>query len=227
MMSYGEPVSAESFVVLAGSTDLMQGQRVAAKTLFVNEHYDEWSMDHDIALVRLAEPVDLQPVALDFAAAAAGDAVVIGWGLTEDGDYPRYLQESGIAVVDNAECNGGIKVLYARALRQAVADIGERYGIPGEATGRVADELAVGIADPLTPNMLCAGVKAGGRDSCYGDSGGPLIATIAGRATQLGIVSWGEGPDDADVKCGHADVYGVYARVSSFRDWLEAHMGTD
>ncbi len=227
MMSYGEPVSAESFVVLAGSTDLMQGQRVAAKTVFVNEHYDEWTMDHDIALVRLAEPVDLQPVALDFAAAAAGDAVVIGWGLTEDGDYPRYLQESGIAVVDNAECNGGIKVLYARALRQAVADIGERYGIPGEATGRVADELAVGIADPLTPNMLCAGVKAGGRDSCYGDSGGPLIATIAGRATQLGIVSWGEGPDDADVKCGHADVYGVYARVSSFRDWLEAHMGTD
>lgn len=230
MMSYGEAMPADSFVVLAGSTDLMQGRRLAAKTVFVNEHYDEWTMNNDIALVRLAEPVDLPPVALDLDAAvvrAAGDAVVIGWGLTEDGEYPRHLQESDIAVVDNAECNGGIKVLYARALKQAVDDIGERYGISRDATGRVADELAVGIADPLTANMLCAGVKAGGRDSCYGDSGGPLIATVAGRATQLGIVSWGEGPDDADVKCGHADVYGVYARVSSFRDWIEAHMSAD
>jgi len=227
MMSYGEAVSPDSFVVLAGSTDLMQGRRVAAKTVFVNEHYDEWTMDNDIALVRLAEPLDLPPVALAFDAAAGGEAVVIGWGLTEDGEYPRHLQESDIAVVDNAECNGGIKVLYARALKQAVDDLGDRYGIARTATARVGDELAVGIADPLTANMLCAGVKAGGRDSCYGDSGGPLIATLAGRATQLGIVSWGEGPDDADIKCGHADVYGVYARVSSYRDWLTAHMSAD
>ncbi len=227
MNSYGEAVPPDSFVVLAGSTDLMQGRRIAAKAVFVNEAYDEWTMDNDVALVRLAEPVDLLPVALDFDAAATADAVVIGWGLTEDGEYPRHLQESDIGVVDNSECNIGIKVIYSRALKQAVDDIGDRYGISRDSTGRVADELALGIADPLTPNMLCAGVKAGGRDSCYGDSGGPLIATIAGRATQLGIVSWGEGPDDADVKCGHADVYGVYARVSSFRTWIEAHLNAD
>ena len=39
---------------------------------------------------------------------------------------------------------------------------------------------------------------------------------------QLGIVSWGEGPADAEVKCGHEDVYGVYSRVASFKDWIAA-----
>ena len=55
-------------------------------------------------------------------------------------------------------------------------------------------------------------------------STGPLIADIGGKPTQLGIVSWGEGPADDDVKCGHEDVYGVYSRVASFADWIKSHL---
>jgi secreted trypsin-like serine protease len=36
--------------------------------------------------------------------------------------------------------------------------------------------------------MICAGQAA--KDSCSGDSGGPLIVN-EGRWTQVGIVSWG------------------------------------
>ncbi len=225
MSDYGEAVSPDSFVVLTGTTDLMQGSRVTPRAVFVHEGYDDWTMDNDVALVELAAPVDIAPVALDLDAAPVDKAVVIGWGLTEDGEYPRHLLESDIDVVPNAECNTGIKVIYSRALRQQVTDLGNQYGIDATASERVADELAQQIANPLTDNMICAGVKAGGRDSCYGDSGGPLIATVNGRATQLGIVSWGEGPADADVKCGHEDVYGVYSRVAAFKDWIEAHIG--
>jgi secreted trypsin-like serine protease len=72
--------------------------------------------------------------------------------------------------------------------------------------------------------MLCAGIKAGGRDSCYGDSGGPLVATLNGAPLQLGVVSWGEGPADSEVKCGHADVYGVYSRIAAFKDWISSRI---
>ena len=112
----------------------------------------------------------------------------------------------------------------ATLLSTAVTDLGTQYGIQPTEAEKVGDELAQQIGDPLTGNMICAGVKAGGRDSCYGDSGGPLIAMVEGKPVQLGIVSWGEGPADAEIKCGHADVYGVYSRVASFKDWIAETM---
>jgi secreted trypsin-like serine protease len=189
--------------------------------------YTDWTMDHDVALVELSEAVDLPPVALDIDGAAFDDAVVIGWGLTENGEYPRHLLESDIEVVPNAECNIGIKTIYAKSLKQAVSDIGSSYGIDPAESGRAGDNLAQFIANPLTDTMICAGLKEGGRDSCYGDSGGPLVANVDGKAVQLGIVSWGEGPAEAEIKCGHEDVYGVYSRVSSFKDWIAAKMAAN
>ena len=92
----------------------------------------------------------------------------------------------------------------------------------------------------LSPQMLCAGVSDGGRDTCSGDSGGPLIwhsagtnasaaapssdAIAAARAIDasslpaasvllLGISSWGLG-------CALPDRPGVYVRIATYRDWL-------
>ena len=207
---YGETISPEFMVALTGTTDLMSGKRVKVKSIHAHENYDDWTMDNDVALVELDEAVDLAPVALDLDGAAFDTAVVIGWGLTEDGEYPRHLLESDIDVVANAECKSGIKTIYSKALKQAVTDLGSQYGIAATQAEQAGDQLAQAIADPLTDTMICAGVKEGGRDSCYGDSGGPLIATVGGK------------PADAEIKCGHADVYGVYSRVASFKDWIEA-----
>jgi secreted trypsin-like serine protease len=222
VIDYGETIPPEFMTVLTGTTDLMQGTRVAVKSIHPHQDYDDWTMDNDVALVELATAVDLPPVALDLEGGDFDKAVVIGWGLTETGEYPRHLLESDIEVVPNAECNTGIKVIYSRSLKQAVSDLGSQYGIDAAQSERIGNELAEGIADPLTENMICAGLKEGGRDSCYGDSGGPLVATVDGRAVQLGIVSWGEGPAEAEVKCGHEDVYGVYSRVASYKDWIAA-----
>jgi secreted trypsin-like serine protease len=223
MRSDGNPLTPDAFVVLAGSTDLESGRRIAPKSIFINQSYDENSMDHDVALVELSEPVDAAPVALGTPGAATR-AIVVGWGMTEDEKYPRHLLETDLDVVANAECNIGIKAIYAAAVKSSVADLARQYRLkPGE-SDRIADELAAGLVDPLTDAMLCAGIKTGGRDSCYGDSGGPLLATEAGRPVQIGIVSWGEGPSDSEVKCGHADVYGVYSRIDSFRDWIDSHI---
>jgi secreted trypsin-like serine protease len=41
----------------------------------------------------------------------------------------------------------------------------------------------------------------------------------------VGIVSWGDGPLNADRACGHENAYGVYARVHNYLDWINAKTG--
>ena len=76
------------------------------------------------------------------------------------------------------------------------------------------------MGDPLTGNMICAGETSGERDACNGDSGGPLFVKNGNEVTQLGIVSWGEGPMNEGAACGHENAYGVYTRLGNYKDWI-------
>ncbi|KAK2857214.1 hypothetical protein Q5P01_005949 [Channa striata] len=71
----------------------------------------------------------------------------------------------------------------------------------------------------ITKNMLCAGLKSGGRDSCEGDSGGPLVTRYKNTWFLTGVVSWGKG-------CANENMYGVYTKVSNFLGWIENIMAT-
>merc|ERR1712209_166394 len=59
---------------------------------------------------------------------------------------------------------------------------------------------------------LCAGQK--GKDSCSGDSGGPMSIGTGTSWTQIGIVSWGIG-------CGKSHYPGVYTRVTAVKSWID------
>ncbi|KMQ96805.1 serine proteinase stubble [Lasius niger] len=74
-------------------------------------------------------------------------------------------------------------------------------------------KLKYGAAAPggIVDSFLCAGRAA--KDSCSGDSGGPLMVND-GRWTQVGIVSWGIG-------CGKGQYPGVYTRVTHFMPWID------
>lgn len=66
----------------------------------------------------------------------------------------------------------------------------------------------------IVEHMLCAGQA--NRDSCSGDSGGPLMVNN-GRWTQVGVVSWGIG-------CGKGQYPGVYTRVEKFLPWITKNL---
>lgn len=71
----------------------------------------------------------------------------------------------------------------------------------------------------LSPDRsICAGYELGMRDSCEGDSGGPLVALDrSSKPYQIGLVSYGSG-------CAQAASYGVYTRISAYRDWIRFHV---
>jgi len=113
---------------------------------------------------------------------------VSGFG-TMDPDlpvYPTKLQELSVPLVDRARCQ-------------------RFYPAQGSSTSSM-----------ITESMLCAGYTDGTkRDSCSGDSGGPLAcqSRSSSKRIQLGIVSWGQG-------CADGRLPAAYARVASFLDWI-------
>ena len=61
-----------------------------------------------------------------------------------------------------------------------------------------------------------------GKDSCSGDSGGPLMIKRHKRLdthmTQIGVVSWGLD------QCGNEGVPGIYTNVRYFLSWILDHL---
>uniref|UniRef100_A0A8C5X1X6 Granzyme A n=1 Tax=Malurus cyaneus samueli TaxID=2593467 RepID=A0A8C5X1X6_9PASS len=69
----------------------------------------------------------------------------------------------------------------------------------------------------ITGNMICAGAKLGKKDSCNGDSGGPLRCNNIMR----GITSFGKRN-----RCGKPDSPGVYTRLTKqYVEWIRKTIG--
>ncbi|VEN34354.1 unnamed protein product [Callosobruchus maculatus] len=62
----------------------------------------------------------------------------------------------------------------------------------------------------LPENVICAGYKEGSKDTCWADSGGPLVV----NDTVVGIVSFG-------AECGLPKHPGVYTNVAHFRSFID------
>ncbi|XP_048485037.1 transmembrane protease serine 12 [Plutella xylostella] len=67
----------------------------------------------------------------------------------------------------------------------------------------------------ITSDMVCAG--RGRRDSCAGDSGGPLLCREGDKYYLQGITSFGDG-------CGKRGKFGIYTRTAGYVTWMKQVM---
>lgn len=167
------------------------GDRVNLIGIFVHPEFNFVTLENDVALLKLEQPVNITPLNVlqpgnDSLLTEGSKATIMGWGSTDPKRpiLPVNLMEAQIPIHSDKTCL--------------------------EAIGR--------FFKPLT--MLCAGVlsssptSADGKDSCYGDSGGPLIVKTGTDSFSLaGTVGWGFG-------CADNKSYGVYADVMQLASFL-------
>ncbi len=194
----GVPFSPTEEVMVLGERSLSINsgyeQRIGVSEVYVHPLFDSFTNDYDYALLKLETPASLNAYVnvIDLVSATAGSLVntgvtVAGWGATQ---YDWNI-EDGVNYPD---------VLQTVSFKVLSDSSCSNYGI---------------LYNKNT--MMCAGVMAGGKDSCSGDSGGPLFYASGGRWKQAGIVSWGYG-------CAKANYPGVYARVTAAQVWSTSIM---
>jgi len=188
----GHIVDASALDVAVGRHRLSsdEGQRIDVLQVVRHPAYSSAIADSDVALLRLAEAITYTEVISTIA--------------------PLAPEQSELAAPETEAVVTGWGVL---------AFPGGRPDALYEVAVPIVDQALCNEAmgGGITPNMICAGPEEGGRDACFGDSGGPLMAPDGDDGwLQAGIVSWGIG-------CADAGYYGVYARVSPFFDWIEVN----
>ena len=220
----------EDINVYVGSNEFKGGQRIKVRRIIVHPKYDvEESPDNDIALLELAEApapgrtsiITLATPATEGEYGVPGKPVTAaGWGENEDGEFPKALMEVKLDIVDAGTCSSNILAWRRNQwFENQVAGLRAKLSLSEDTVNQMRKLLDSSPQDRvITDNMICTAKFATRKDTCVGDSGGPLFAEVSrGRFIQVGLTSFSE------AGCGMAEqgLFGVYTRVAQYIDWIE------
>ncbi|MGI8624940.1 MAG: S1 family peptidase [Solirubrobacteraceae bacterium] len=193
-----DPVDMAHSVAIIGATDLntaTSAQRYGWANAFVDSRYLSGNGGSDVGVIELARPAPDQQVRL-LRSTETGlfapnvTALTVGWGLTEDPGDGGTLSTNALRKVD-------LRVYSDSECQQAFAAAGAPSGLD------FTTEICA-----LSPN----------KDSCNGDSGGPLLVPASdGSVALAGAVSFGIGTPDPmrrDRSCNEGPP-GVYSRLGA------------
>ncbi len=179
--------------VVVGVTDLRQrnqGQVREARRAFIHPRFDlTRSYAYDAGVLKLNRPVTgIKPIKLatakqNYLETPGRKLTAAGWGTTSEG-------------------------------ANMLPDRMRKVSVPVVSDSRADRAYDAFFGSPLAyvpPLMVAAGKQ--GKDTCRGDSGGPLFDS--GTRTQVGITSIGRG-------CGWARYPGIYTEVNNpgIRSWI-------
>ncbi|MCU1455547.1 MAG: putative trypsin-like protease [Acidimicrobiales bacterium] len=191
----GNTIAPSAYSVRIGSNQFNSGGALYSVSSVIRRgDFDGLYLDNDVALLRLSKPTGVAPVQVITPAEGAlynagTSATTAGWGLTSYNGTPSdNLLQVQLPMVSDATCKADYPVGRK-----------DEFGYPLEFH---ADK------------HVCAGFTDGGKDSCSGDSGGPLLVPGADTAwRQVGVVSWG-------YQCAVANNPGVYTKLSTYSAWV-------
>ena len=210
--------SPRDIAIMVGSTNLLgKADRILVRRVVTHPRYVPGTSVNDIALLELerAPAADsgaqrVTVVTRETEAEALpvnAELTIVGWGMTEAKRSSMDLLETTVNAVDRNACN---RVLTSARLQggdldRALSDLSFVFNL-SPVSRKSLEQSIVQFGGTVTPQMICAGATVDGRDTCPGDSGGPILRRLAnGQMAQVGIVSFGIG------QCGVAALPGVYA----------------
>lgn len=156
--------------------------------------------------------------------------------------YNRESRENDIALIKMSRSPALSKWIRPACIAQPTAELkpkaiatGWGYTEVGGQTSDVLQKVQLSIIPndkcrnvyndienyQVFPSQLCAGELVGGKDTCGGDSGGPLQTSINQNECIfkiVGITSYGS------TFCGAKNSPGIYTRVASYTDWIEKNV---
>ncbi|KAH7643901.1 trypsin-1 [Dermatophagoides farinae] len=177
---------------LKAQTEQYPHEEYGVRRKVVHEGYNPATYQNDIALLELNQDVIYRPHILPICLPPKGrnftgeKATAVGWGRTQ------YAVSTSPGILQKVD----VEVLDSDDCQEWMKNAGRR--------------------EKIFSNMLCAGYKDGGRDSCQGDSGSPLSLRDDNHIILIGLVSWGVG-------CARPNLPGVYTRITEFVDWIHIH----
>ena len=181
--------SASQFRFRVGSLNYNSGGTLASVSkVAVHPKYDADTVDYDVAVMTLSTPLTLSSTVAAAKLVASGAEPAAGKSTTVIG--------WGLTREDGS---------VSSTLRQVTVPVVNFNTCK-------SDYSRLG---PVTARMFCA--AASGKDSCNGDSGGPIVD--AASKTLLGGVSWGQGCAEA----GFPGVYSDYAN-SELNSWIKSQL---
>ena len=229
--SEGEILDPTRINVYVGSIDFKNGDRIPVKSVYRHPEYNADFTDNDVALLKLERApkkevkvgkINLIDATKDSTLETPGtDLTIVGWGTTEQGSLSKTLRYTSVKIVDRTECNKNILDNRATSLDDSLSSIVRSFHISDDKMKAIRQSIIDNAGQIVNENMICAGDPKPDptaqfvHDTCQGDSGGPLVAKSGDKATQVGIVSWGEG-------CGVPKLHGVYTRLGKFMDWVKS-----